>query len=292
MSDFCIVSDATLDLTSDMVTEADLQIVPMDFTLDHTPYCHYPDERELSSEEFYSRLKAGADSVTSQINLAAYERVFTPLLKQGKDILYICFSSGLSGTYNVACLAAKEMQEKYPERKIAVVDSLCASVGEGLLVYLAARERQQGRSLEEVQDFVLANRRRVCHWFTVEDLHHLRRGGRLTAVAAMVGSVLRVCPILSVDREGRLIVVHKSRGHKKAMEYLLRRLREDGTETKRQTIIVAHAAAPEYAQELKEMIEREGLAQEVRICRVGPVIGTHTGAGMCAVTFLGENYRF
>ncbi|MBE5961767.1 MAG: DegV family protein [Lachnospiraceae bacterium] len=292
MSDFCIVSDVTLDLTPDVIEELDIRVIPMDFHLADTTYTHYPDERELSTEEFYSRLKAGATSITSQINPVIYENFFTRILESGKDILYISLSSGLSGTYNTARMMAMELEEKYPDRKIYCVDSLCASIGEGLLVYLAAKERQKGKSLDEVRDFTEEYKTKCCHWFTVEDLHHLKRGGRLTSLEAVVGTALRICPVLSVDREGKLVVASKVRGTKKALEYLVKRLEEDGIDTKDQTVIVGHAACREYADALAGMLKERNLVKDVIITKIGPVIGTHTGSGMCALTFVGENYKF
>lgn len=292
MADYCIVSDVTLDLVQDIVDELDVNIIPMDFHLGDTPYTHYPDERELSCEEFYKRLKAGEDSVTSQINPVVFENFLTPFLESGKDVLYIAFSSGLSGTYNTGRLMTEGLKEKYPDRKIICIDSLCASIGEGLLVYLAAKEKEKGKSLEEVAKFVEKTKTKCCHWFMVEDLHHLKRGGRLNSLEAIVGTALRICPVLSVDREGKLLVVAKVRGNKKALDYLVSRLEQDGIDTKNQTVIIGHAACPEYAKSVAEILMERGLVKDYLISNIGPVIGTHTGAGMCALTFVGENYKF
>lgn len=292
MNDYYIVSDVTLDLTGDVVEELDVKVIPMDFHLGDTTYTHYPDERELSTEKFYEQIKTGIPSITSQINPVVYENFFTKILKEGKDILYIAFSSGLSGTFNTGRMMANELMEKFPERKIYCIDSLCASIGEGLLVYLAAMEKKKGKNLEEVKDFVLEYRTKCCHWFTVEDLHHLKRGGRLTSLEAVVGTALRICPVLSVDREGKLLVVSKVRGNKKALEYLVKRLEEDGIDTKNQTVIIGHAACRQYAEMVAAILKERELVKDVIITNIGPVIGTHTGAGMCALTFVGENYKF
>lgn len=292
MNDYYIVSDVTLDLPQEIVDDLDLKIIPMDFHLGETTYTHYPDERELSCEKFYETLKTGVPSITSQINPVAYENFLEPLLKEGKDILYIAFSSGLSGTYNTGRMMTEELKEKYPERTIYCIDSLCASIGEGLLVYLAGMEKRKGKTLEEVKDFVLEYRTKCCHWFTVEDLHHLKRGGRLTSLEAMVGTALKICPVLSVDREGKLLVVSKVRGNKKALDYLVKRLEEDGIDTKDQTVIVGHSACRAYAETVANTLLERGLVKDVIISNIGPVIGTHTGAGMCALTFVGENFKF
>lgn len=292
MNEYCIVSDVTLDLPADVVDELGIKVIPMDFHLGETTYTHYPDERELSCEKFYEQIKEGVSSVTSQINPVSYESFFTPILNEGKDILYIAFSSGLSGTYNTGRMMAEEMKEKYPERVIRVIDSLSASIGEGLLVYLAALQKKNGKTLDEVTDFVMEYRTKICHWFTVEDLHHLKRGGRLTSLEAVVGTALKICPVLSVDPEGKLLVVAKVRGNKKALEYLVKRLEEDGIDTRNQTVIIGHSACRQYADTLASILTERGLIKNYIITNIGPVIGTHTGAGMCALTFVGENYKF
>lgn len=292
MSDFCIVSDVTLDLTQEVIDEIGVRIIPMDFHLGDTPYTHYPDERELSCEEFYRRLKGGENSVTSQINPVTYENFFEPILANGTDIIYIAFSSGLSGTYNTGRMMASQILEKYPERRIVVIDSLCASIGEGLLVYLAAMQKKAGKSMDEVVDFVEEYKTKCCHWFLVEDLHHLKRGGRLSSLEAVVGTALRICPILSVDQEGKLLVAAKVRGNKKAIDYLINRLIEDGIDTTNQTVIIGHAGCRDYAEAIAKQLTEKNLVKDYIITNIGPVIGSHTGAGMCALVFVGENYKF
>lgn len=292
MNDFCIISDVTLDLTQEVIDEIDVRVIPMDFHLGDTPYTHYSDERELSSDEFYKRLKAGENSVTSQINPVTYENFFEPILAKGTDIIYIALSSGLSGTYNTSRMMAGQLSEQYPERKIVVIDSLCASIGEGLLVYLAAMQKKAGKTMEQVIDYVEEYKRKCCHWFLVEDLHHLKRGGRLSSLEAVVGTALRICPILSVDQEGKLVVAAKVRGNKKAIDYLINRLVEDGIDTINQTVIIGHAGCLEYAEQIAKQLTQRSLVKDYLITNIGPVIGSHTGAGMCALTFIGENYKF
>lgn len=289
---YCIVSDVTCDLTQEIIQQLDLHIIPMEFHLGNVTYTHYPDERELSCEEFYSRLKAGEDSVTSQINPVVYENFFTPILEQGQDILYIAFTSGLSGTFNTGSMVVSELRERYPMRKIIIIDSLCASIGEGLLVYLAGKKRLEGMSLEDTAEFVEQTKRKCCHWFLVEDLNHLRRGGRLSSLEAAVGTALRICPILSVNEEGKLLVASKVRGTKKAIDYLVKRLVEDGYDTKEQVVIIGHANCINYANAVKDILLQQELVKDCIITNIGPVIGTHTGQGMCALTFVGENYKF
>ncbi|MDD5901343.1 MAG: DegV family protein [Lachnospiraceae bacterium] len=289
---YVILSGATFDLPQSVIEEYGLEVIPMNVRLGEQDYLYHPDEKELSCKEFYSRLRAGEESVTSQITPVVFKEVFSRFLKEGKDILYIAFSSGLSGTYNSARLMADELMEKYPERRIVCIDSLCASVGEGLLVYLAGKLRMEGKSFDEVVEWVTENRARICHWFTVDDLIHLKRGGRLSGFEAAVGTALKIKPVLSVDPEGKLTVVAKVRGVKKGMDYLRERLLNDGINTREQTVIVGHADSPEVAEQLKEQLLSENLVKEVIISNVGPIIGTHVGSGMFALVFLGENYKF
>ncbi|MGN1084038.1 MAG: DegV family protein [Lachnospiraceae bacterium] len=289
---YVIVSDATVDLPQQIIEEYELTIIPMQFRMGERDYDFHPDEKAITCKEFYERIRAGEDSVTSQINPLVYKEVFRKILEDGKDVFYIGFSSGLSGTYNTGRLMAEELSEKYPERKILCIDSLCASVGEGLLVYLAGKLRKEGKSLEEVVQWVRENHTKVCHWFTVDDLIHLKRGGRLSSLEAVVGTALKIKPILSVDPEGKLTVAAKVRGTKKAMDYLKERLVSDGINTKEQTVIVGHGDAPEVAEQIKEQLLSEGLVKDVIISNVGPIIGTHVGAGMFALVFIGENYKF
>ena len=289
---YVIVSGATGDLPQSVIEEFGIHVIPMDVRVGEQDFLYHPDEKELSCKEFYTKLSAGEESVTSQITPIVFKEVFESYLKAGKDVLYIAFSSGLSGTYNSACLIAEDLKEQYPERKLVCIDSLCASIGEGFLVYLAGKLRKEGKSFEEVVEFVTENRRSVCHWFSVDDLLHLKRGGRLSGFEAAVGTALKIKPVLSVDREGKLTVVAKVRGTKKGMDYLKERLINDGIGTANQTVMVGHADVPEIAEQLKEQLLAEGLVEDVIISNVGPIIGTHVGSGMFALVFLGENYKF
>ncbi len=289
---YVIVSGATGDMPQSVIEEFGIHVIPMDVRVGEQDFLYHPDEKELSCKEFYTKLSAGEESVTSQITPIVFKEVFESYLKAGKDVLYIAFSSGLSGTYNSACLIAEDLKEQYPERKLVCIDSLCASIGEGFLVYLAGMLRKEGKSFEEVVDFVTENRTKVCHWFSVDDLLHLKRGGRLSGFEAAVGTALKIKPVLSVDPEGKLTVVAKVRGTKKGMDYLKERLVSDGIDTANQTVMVGHADAPEIAEQLKEQLLAEGLVKDVIISNVGPIIGTHVGSGMFALVFLGENYKF
>ncbi len=290
MNDYVIVSDATLDLPADIIESYGIKVIPMGFHVNDTDYSHYPDERELTIEEFYQKLKDGAVSQTTQITPVVFADFFEDILKQELDILYITFSSGLSGTYNTSQIVINELREEYPQRKIYGIDSLCASVGEGLLVFHAALRKQQGLTLEELRDWVENNKRRSRHWFTVKDLFFLKRGGRISSIEAMVGTALKIRPVLSTDEEGKLTVVSKVRGSRAEMDLMLTKLTQEGTDLSDQTIIIGHGDNPQQAKELEEMIRSKNIVKDVIISKVGPIIGTHTGPGMLAIVFMGEKF--
>jgi len=288
MGDYVIVSDATLDLPVEVIKEYDIHVIPMGVSIDDEEYMHYPDERNLTVNEFYNRLKNGAVSRTSQISPATFQDYFGEILKDGKDILYIAFSSGLSGTYNTSQLVIEDLAQEYPDRKIYSVDSLCASIGEGLLVYLAALQKKNGLSIEQLRDWVEANKRKIRHWFTVKDLYYLKRGGRISAVEAFVGTTLKIRPVISTDELGKLVVKSKVRGSKAEVELLVNKLETEGIDTQNQTIIIAHGDNLEQVKELEAIIREKNLVKDIIISQIGPVIGTHTGPGMLALTFVGD----
>lgn len=288
MSNYVIVSDATFDLPLDIIQKYDIRVIPMAFELNNTSYLHYPDERQLTIEEFYSALKEGGTACSSQITPTIYENFIGDILKEGYDVLYLSFSSGLSGTYNSARVAFSELEEEYPDRKLLCVDTLCASIGEGLLVYHAALKKEAGMSMEEVATWATTHRHNIRHWFTVKDLFHLKRGGRVSGIEALVGTALKIRPVLTVDLEGKLAVNTKVRGSKKELEFLMNKLIEEGVDTKEQTVIIGHGDNLEQAKQLETMLRENNLVKDVIITNIGPVIGTHTGPGMLALTFLGK----
>lgn len=284
--DYKLFCDSTCDLTDELAKELGIEIVPMQFSVDNKNYSHYLDERELTLNDFYAALKNGANVTTAQVQYETFEKAFEPFLKDGKDIIYICFTSGMSGTYNTSKIIIEELQEKYPERKITVVDSLCASIGEGYLAYLAGVKMNEGASFDELVAYIEDTKMKVCHWFVVDDLDQLKKGGRIGALSAAFGKALQIKPLISVDNEGKLIAVSKIRGNMKTYQTLVDRAKRDAVNLKDQTVIVAHAECPEKAEKLKEMIEP--LVKKVIISKIGPIIGSHVGQGMFAVTFQGE----
>ena len=280
-----LVSDATLDLPNDLIEKFNIFVVPMVFTLDGEEITHYPDERNMKIEDFYAALKEGKTSVTSQINPTTYVDLFRPILKNEEDILYVAFTSGLSGTYQSAVLAKGMLEDEFPERKIVVIDSLCASAGLGFFMYLIAQKKEEGMSIEDLQEWILEKRQHVAHWFTVDDLFHLQRGGRLSFAEAMLGSALKIKPIISIDEEGKLYVENKVRGNKKGEEYMISKIK-DTMDEEQTTVFVAHGDCEERALALKDRIEETTGATDIQICKIGPVIGSHTGPGMLAVLFM------
>lgn len=287
MDKFCIVTESTADLTPALIDRFNVTVIPMRFSFGDKEYYNYPDNRELSSEAFYQMLREGHVSTTTAINMSQFEEAFVPILERGEDILYLAFSSGLSSTFGTAVMVLEQLQERYPLRKIVVIDTLAASMGEGLLVCLAAIKKQDGASLSEVADWVRANILKLCHWFTVDDLMYLYRGGRVNALTAHVGTAFGIKPILHVDNDGHLIPAAKVRGRKQSIEALADKIGELGTEISKQMIFIGHAEAADAAQMLADMINKRFSPKEIQIASIGPVVGSHTGPGLVSVFFMG-----
>lgn len=287
MKDYVLVSDSTADLPIDVVEALGVRIVPFSYAIHEEVYQYYLDKRDGDIGVFYDRMRKGAMPVTSQVNPNAYKEFFEDIIKEGRDVLYLCFTSGLSGSYQTALLGVQMLQEQYEEVRVEVVDSLSASIGEGVFLYHAAKQKQAGMTMDELKAWILEKRHDVRHWFMVEDLFHLKRGGRVTAVEAMVGSALKIKPILSVDEEGRLIAKSKARGTGKALEYLVSKTVEEGGDLSCLTAVIGHADSAEKAQKLKELVIEAGMREEnIMIAPIGPIIGAHVGAGMTAIAFI------
>ncbi|HJB21045.1 MAG TPA: DegV family protein [Candidatus Fournierella merdavium] len=285
MAEYVLFTESTADLSVELVQELGVEVLPMRFSLNGKEYNNYPDNRELDPHDFYDALRAGGMSTTSQINQAAFEEAFGPVLEAGKDILYLSFSSGLSGTFQSARLAAEELAEKYPQRTVRVIDTLQASMGEGLAVYYAATLKNEGKSLEEVASWFEANKMRVCAWFTVDDLMFLKRGGRLGGGAAVVGTLLGIKPILHVDDDGHLIAMEKVRGRRASLDGLVKHLAASDVPVSEQVVFVSHGDCPEDCEYVVERCKALG-AKKVYVSTIGPVIGAHSGPGTVALFFL------
>lgn len=287
MNDYVIITDATCDLPASMAENLGITVIPMEFTMSGQVYTHYPDAHEMDFHTFYERTKNGEMSVTSQINGVTYEQYFEPVLKAGKDILYIAFSSELSGTYQASTITAGELLERYPERKLFCVDSKAASVGEGMLIYAAVQKKNEGLSVDELKIWVEQNRDHACHWFTVDDLNHLKRGGRVSAVTAVVGTALGIKPVLHVDSNGDLIPVANIRGRKKSLETLVEHMEKTCVNPEDQTVFIGHGDDMEAAKYIKSLVQEKFRVKDIIITDMGPIIGAHTGCGIAALFFFG-----
>ena len=285
---YVIVTDSSCDLPAELAQELELAVLPLTLTLGGKEYANYLDGREIGFSEFYGRIRQGEAAGTAAANLEGYLSIMEPILQAGKDILLLVFSSGLSSTYQVSLLAAEELSQKYPQRKILPVDTLCASMGQGLLVYLAARQRGEGKSLQEVRDWVEKEKYHLCHWFTVDDLMYLKRGGRLNAATALVGTALGIKPVLHIDNEGHLINMGKARGRRASLTALVDKMAELAGEPQGQVAFISHGDCLEDAKAVEQMLKQRLGVKKVIISYVGPVIGAHTGPGVVALFFLGK----
>ncbi|MBO5389671.1 MAG: DegV family protein [Lachnospiraceae bacterium] len=287
MREYVLVSDSTCDLPIDVIKDLGIKILPFSYSINDEVFEYYLDERDGEISAFYDRLRAGDMPITAQVNIQAYADLYEGFIKEGKDILYLAFSSGLSGSYQTSRLAIDMVKEDYPDAKIISVDSLSASIGEGIFLYEAAMLKKEGMDIDALAKWIEDKRLDVRHWFMVEDLFHLSRGGRLSAVGAVVGSALKIKPILSVDEEGKLVVKAKTRGVGKALDFIMSKVKEDGDDLSKLRAIIGHADALDNAQKLKAMALEAGMKEEnIMIAPIGPIIGTHVGAGMTAFAFV------
>lgn len=288
MSDFVMMTDSCCDLSAELAAELELEVLPLRLELEGRSYRNLLDGGEIGFQEFYAKVRSGAMPVTSAVNVGEFDAAMRPILEAGKDILCLCFSSALSTTYQSAVIAGRELEEDFPERKVRVVDSLCASMGQGLFVWLCAQEKKKGKTLEEVLDFAEGAKGNICHWFTVDDLNHLKRGGRVSAAAALFGTMLSVKPVLHVDKEGRLIPMEKCRGRKASLLALVDHMEKTAVEPERYPVFISHGDCREDAEFVAEEVRRRLGVREVYIHYVGPVIGSHTGAGVMTLFFVGR----
>ena len=286
MNNYVIHTDSACDISLDTLAKWNVPCVNLTFRFDG-------DDRdfsnsEMATPEFYAKMRAGGVAKTSAVNVETFKAAFEPILKEGTDILYLGFSSGLSNTCNAGQLAANELKSAYPDRKIIVVDTLAASAGFGLLVYLAVQRRDAGANIEEVAALVEEQRPHLCHWFTVDDLVYLKRGGRISPAVALVGTVLGIKPVLHVDDEGHLINVSKARNRKASLKELANKYTELALDPKN-PIFISHGDCIDDANRLADMLhEQHGVNVEI-ITDVGPVIGAHSGPGTLALFFLGKH---
>lgn len=285
MSKFVITADSTVDLPKEFLEEKQVPVVSLSYIIDGATY---KDGEGLTSKEFYDKIREGAMPTTSQVNPEQARDLFEPILKEGMDILHIAFTSGLSGTYNSCRIAAEELSEEYPDRKIIVVDSLCAASGGGMLLYKALELKEQAKSLDEIAAWVEDNKLNVCHDVTVDDLFHLHRGGRVSKTSAVLGTIIKIKPIIHVNDEGKLIVIGKERGRKKALQTLVERMEEKSKGFENNIVMITHGDALEDAEYVKGLIQDKFGITNIMINPLGTVIGSHTGPGVIALFYMGN----
>ena len=287
MSEYIIFTDSCCDIKPKLLEQWGVPYANMTFSFDGEDKEYI--NTDITNKEFYDRMRKGASAKTAAINADSFARSFAPILKEGKDILYVAFSSGLSTTVNSAHMAAEELKEKYPDRKIAIVDTLAASAGGGLMVYMAVARKNEGATLEENAAYIASLIPQHCIWFTVDDLEYLKRGGRVSPLVAFAGGVLGIKPVLQMDDEGHLIKVSTARGRKKAIEALADKYAELSYEEKNTPIFISHAECEEDAKHLAEILMQRHGAEVTMITEIGPVIGSHAGPGTLAIFFIGKH---
>jgi len=280
-----IITDNCCDFPADMYEELNLSVVPLVVRFQDKEVSQYS---EKWLKKMYAGLRAGEEATTSAVNPQGWEQVIEPVLAAGEDALVMAFSSGLSTTYQSAVIAATELSEKYPDRKIRVIDTLCASLGQGLLVWYACQKRDEGMEFEELANWLEDNKLNLCHWFTVDDLMFLKRGGRVSAATALVGTMLQIKPVMHVDDEGHLINVSKARGRKASIEALAKKLGETGLPGANNTVFVSHGDCIEDVKLLEGILKEKYGVKNVFSYYVGAVIGSHSGPGTMALFFLGR----
>lgn len=287
MRDYVITTDNNADLPDSYYLEHGVGCTYLSYTMDGKHYSH---ENFMPVDEFYAKMRGGSLPTTAQVNPSEARELFEAYLRDGKDILHIAFSSGLSGTCNSCRIAAEELLEEYPERSIIVVDSLAASLGQGLLVYLAQKKKEAGEDMETVARWCKEHRKNIVHLFTVDDLDHLYRGGRVSKTTAVLGGMLNIKPVLHVDDEGKLIPIGKVRGRKKSLLELVslmdKKIGSYGSSC--DTIFISHGDCREEAEFLASRIKEKYQIKTEIINHVGAVIGAHSGPGTMALFFVGD----
>lgn len=286
MANFQIITDSGSDLPIEMQRKLNIEVARL--TLNFRGK-ELEDSVDGGMKELYDALRAGEEAKTSAVNPDAWQKIMEPVLQQEKDILVLAFSSGLSTTYQSAVIASGELLEKYPQRKIRVVDTRAASLGQGLLIWYACKKRDQGMELDQIADWAEENKLHLCHWFTVDDLMYLKRGGRISAATAIVGTVLGIKPVLHMDDEGHLINMSKARGRKASIAALAEKIGQLGLPGENKTVFICHGDCLEDAKYLEKLVREKYGVEEVFIGYTGAVIGSHSGPGTLALFFLGKN---
>ena len=287
MRDYVIMTDSCCDLTDQMARDLELEVLPLTMHMDGQDYPNDLAGTAISNQEFYKRIRAGKLATTSAVNVGQFQDAMRRVLESGRDIVCVCFSSALSTTYQSAVIAAEDLRAEFPEAEIHVVDSLSASLGQGLLLYLAVEQKRKGLTAAELAKWVEDNRLTVCHWFTVDDLNFLKRGGRVSATTALLGTMLSIKPIMHTSDEGKLVPVGKARGRKAAIAALLDKIEALGIHPEKQTMFICHADCEEDAKAVAQTIQDRFGTPTVHINYIGPVIGSHTGPDTMGIFFVG-----
>ena len=285
MRDYIITVNSTVDTGKEWLEERNVPVIPLKYTIDGQ---EYTDMYGLSDKEFFQKLREGKMSVTSQINPEEAKEMLEPYVKEGKDVLHLAFSSALSGTCNSMKIAAEELQEEYPEVKVIVVDTLCACMGEAMLLYYALKQKEAGKTIEEVAQWVEENKLHVCHNVTVDDLFHLHRGGRVSKTAAVLGTMVKVKPIIHMDDNGALKVIGKERGRKKSLHKIVDMAVERSEGWDNEIIMITHGDCLEDAEYVAKLVREKMGVENVFIHNIGTVIGSHTGPGVVATFCMGN----
>ncbi|MBR4295627.1 MAG: DegV family protein [Clostridia bacterium] len=286
MSNYVIFADSACDIKPSVLAEWGVKTASLTFRFDG-------EEKEYSNNDmdtkvFYDKMRAGGTAKTSAINVERFAIEFENVLLEGNDVLYLGFSSGLSTTYNSARLAAERLREKHPERKIITIDTLSASAGFGMIVYLAVKEKEKGATIEQAATLAEGLKMRLCHWFTVDDLVYLKRGGRISPAVAFVGGVLGIKPVLHMDNEGHLINMFKVRGRKTAVASLADKYSELAENAEAGPVFISHADCIKDVEELADILKKKHGVEVEIVADVGPVIGAHSGPGTLALFFVGK----
>lgn len=285
MREYAITVNSTVDLPKEWLAERNVTVIPLRYTIDGETYT---DMEGLTAKEFFDKLREGKTATTSQINPEEAREYFEPFLKEGRDILHLGFSSGLSGTLNSMRIAAEGLKEDYPEAKIYVIDTLCACMGEGLLLYYVLKQKKAGKTIDEAAKWAEENKLHICHNVTVDDLHHLHRGGRVSKTAAVLGTMVQIKPIIHMDNEGRLQVIGKERGRKKALNKIVSMAAEQIPGWENDMAMITHGDCIEDAEYVAKQVREKLGIQEVLINNIGTVIGSHTGPGVVSVFVMGN----
>lgn len=285
MRDYVITVNSTVDVPKEWLEERNVPVVPLKYTIDGETYT---DMEGLSAKEFFAKLREGKMSTTSQVNPEEAAALLEPYVKEGKDILHLGFSSGLSGTLNSMKIAGEMLEEKYPEAKVIVIDTLCACLGEALLLHHALKQKAKGMTINELEQWVEDNKLHVCHDVTVDDLNHLHRGGRVSKTTAVLGTLVQIKPIIHMDNDGKLQVIGKERGRKKSLNKIVDMAAEQSKGWDNDIVMITHGDCIEDAEYVAKLVREKMGINNILINNIGTVIGSHTGPGVVAVFCMGN----